>query len=277
MRQYLFVGVCLVAAFGFARSAGAEEKHGFLGVMVTESDDGQRGVMVQNVFPDSAAAKAGVKSGDRIIKVGDQEPKDVEGFLKAIASHKAGDRVTVTLKRGDREEAITATLGERPEGATAGREQVPGPRAAQGTAFLGVVIEPISPELRKETNVEAKEGLVVLEVAPNSPAQKAGLKHGDVITEVGGKAVKEPDELSEAIHHSGAGKELSLTIMRGKERQTLKATPQSGNASFYGSPGFGSFGQSNMPMMDSGRRIQELERKVAELEKKLQEMERGRK
>jgi serine protease Do len=245
--------------------------------MVTEGDDGQRGVMVRDVFPDSPAAKAGVKSGDRIIKIGDQEPKDVEGFLKVIGSHKPGDKVTVTVKRDDREQAITATLGERPEGATARREQVPGPRAAQGPAYLGVVIQPLTDEVRKETNVDAKEGLVVVEVAPNSPAEKAGLKHGDVITKVGDKDVKEPDELSEAIHHGGAGKELSLSIVRGKEKKTLKATPQSGMMG-YGGQGFGQFNpQETGSMMDPGRRIRELERKVADLEKRLQEMERGRK
>jgi serine protease Do len=154
---------------------------------------------------------------------------------------------------------------------------VPSPRTAQGRAFLGVVIEPLTDDVRKETKVDAKEGLVVIEIAPNSPAEKAGLKHGDVITEVGGKAVKEPDELSEAIHQSGAGKELSLSIVRGNEKKTLKATPQSGMMG-YGSPAFGQFNpQDTGSMMDPGRRIRELERKVAELEKKLQEMERGRK
>jgi len=278
MRQHLFMGVCLVVALGFGRPAAADEKHGFLGVMVTPGDDGSRGVIVQDVVPGSAAAKAGVRSGDRIIKIGDQEPKDVEGFLKAIASHKSGDRVTLMIKRADKEEALTATLGDRPEGGVARREPMPGPHAGHGTAFLGIVIEPLTAEMREQTKVDAKEGLVVVEVAPNSPAEKAGLKHGDVITEVGGKAVKEPDELSEMVHKGGAGKELSLTIVRGKEKQTLKATPQSSNTSFYGGTGFGQFNQPGMEsMMEPGRRIRELERRIAELEKRLQEVEHNRK
>jgi serine protease Do len=277
MRHHLFTGVCLVLALGFGCTAAAEEKHGFLGVMVTEGDDGQRGVMVQNVFPDSPAAKAGVKSGDRIIKIGDQEPKDVEGFLKAIASHKPGDKVTLLVKQGDKEQSLTATLGERPEGATARREPMPSPRAAQGPAYLGVIIEPLTDDVRKETNVDAKEGVVIIEVAPNSPAEKAGLKHGDVITEVSGKAVKQPDELSDMVRQGGAGKELSLSIVRGNEKKTLKATPQSGLMG-YGSPGFGQFNpQESGFTMDPSRRIRELERKVADLEKRLQEMERSRK
>lgn len=277
--RLLFTGLLLVVALAFGPSAVAEEKHGFLGVMVTEGDDGQRGVVVRDVFPDSAAAKAGIKQGDRIIKFGNHEPKDVEGYLKEIASHKPGDKVTLIVKRGDKEQSITATLVDRPAGERIGRRpDESGRGAGHGRAFLGVAIEPLTDEMREKTNVDAKEGLVVVQVAPNSPAEKAGLKHGDVITEVGGKAVKEPDQLSEMIHDGGAGKELSLTIMRGKEKKTLKATPQSGDASFYGSPGGGGFNPQDMgSMMDSGRRIRELERRIAELEKRLQEMERGRK
>lgn len=274
--RLLFTGLVLVVAFG--PSAIAEEHHGFLGVLVTQGDDGQRGVVVRDVLPDSAAAKAGIKQGDRIIKFGNHEPKDVEGFLKEIASHKPGEKVTLMVKRGDREQTITATLGDRAAERIGHRPDQARHGAGQGRAFLGVAIEPLTDEIREKTNTEAKQGLVVIQVAPNSPAEKAGLKHGDVITEIGGKAVKEPDQLSEMIHQGGAGKELSLTVVRGKEKKTLKATPQSGDASFYGSSAAGGFNpQDTGSMMDSGRRIRELERRIAELEKRLQEMERGRK
>src|SRR5262245_36095990 len=101
MRRLLFVGVCVIAVCGINRPALAET-HGYLGVMVGIDKELERGPTVQEVFPDSPAAKAGLKDGDEIIKVGDYQPRDIEGFLKSVASYKSGERITLVIKRGNR-------------------------------------------------------------------------------------------------------------------------------------------------------------------------------
>jgi serine protease Do len=269
MRHHLFTAIGFVVACGLSASAIAappHEKQGFLGVMVAPGQEGERGLLIQEIFPDSPAAKAGLKAGDRIIKIGDQEPKDVDGFMKIMDRQKPGEKVKLTIVRGDKEQSIDATLGERPAIDTARRPDDGHPRGTQGPAHLGVTIQPLTPELRQQTNVEAKEGIVVVEVFPESPAEKAGLKHGDVITKVGDKAVKDTEELREMVQQS-AGKELSLAVVRGSEKLTVKATPQSGLVGYFAPMEFDS-------MIDPSRRIQELERRIAELEKRIREMER---
>src|SRR5205814_1197708 len=61
------------------------------------------------------------------------------------------------------------------------------------------------------------------EVMPGTPAAKAGLQRGDVITAVAGQAVSDPRALREAIHRAEAGKEISLTVQRGREKKEIKA------------------------------------------------------
>src|SRR4051812_12215940 len=85
MRRQLFMGVCL-AVCALCRPAIAEQGYGYLGVTVGIDKEGERGPTVQDVFPDTPAAKAGLQDGDWITMVGDQETRDIEGFLKAIAS-----------------------------------------------------------------------------------------------------------------------------------------------------------------------------------------------
>ncbi len=299
MRHQLFRVVFAVLGTALAFSASLKsapptenqkDNHGYLGVMIAPGAEGQRGVVVRDVAPGSPAAKAGLKSGDRIIKVGDQEPKDIEGFMKAVAVYKPGDRVKLMINRDGKEQMINAALGKRPN-ATAQRPEgvgrpeergqredgrraeIPGTRGAQGPAYIGVTIQPLTDELRQQMKVEAKQGVVIVDVSPNSPAEKAGLKHGDVVTGVGGHAIQNPDDLSQAVQNAGAGKQITLEIARGNEKMKIKATPQTGTVGYFG-PREGQLPSTDGgPMLDQSRRIRELERRVSELEKRIRDME----
>ncbi|MEP7319246.1 MAG: PDZ domain-containing protein, partial [Panacibacter sp.] len=81
----------------------------FLGVMTKETEEGAR---VTEVTKESAAAKAGIKEGDVITKVGDEKIKDADDLYKAIGKYKPDDKVVVTYKRDGKENTATATLAE---------------------------------------------------------------------------------------------------------------------------------------------------------------------
>jgi serine protease Do len=85
---------------------------------------------------------------------------------------------------------------------------------------LGVSIESLTPQLEEYFGV--KDGVLVRSVSEGSPAAKAGLRAGDVITGVNGSTVSDPSDLSRAINHLGAGAEFSLEIVRDKKPQTIK-------------------------------------------------------
>jgi serine protease Do len=87
--------------------------------------------------------------------------------------------------------------------------------------WLGVVIQEITPEIAETIGV--KEGILVSQVAPGSPAERAGLKVGDIIVAVDGEKLREVRELQFRIMKTPPGTEITLTIIRGGKEQTIKA------------------------------------------------------
>ena len=86
--------------------------------------------------------------------------------------------------------------------------------------WLGVVIQDITPEIAGTIGV--KEGILISQVAPNSPAQRAGLKPGDIIIAIDGEKMKEVRDLQFRIMKTRPGTEVSLTILRGGKEQVVK-------------------------------------------------------
>jgi len=87
--------------------------------------------------------------------------------------------------------------------------------------WLGVVIQEITPEIAETIGV--KEGILVSQIAAGSPAEKAGLKVGDIIVAIDGAKVREVRELQFRVMKTPPGTEVTLTILRGGKEQTIKA------------------------------------------------------
>ncbi|WP_456455861.1 DegQ family serine endoprotease [Thermovibrio sp.] len=85
--------------------------------------------------------------------------------------------------------------------------------------WLGVYIEDISPTLAKKFGV--KEGVLITRVMPNSPAQKGGLKSGDIIVEYNGKPVKNVSDLQLKVINTKPGEVVKITVVRNGERKVL--------------------------------------------------------
>ena len=88
--------------------------------------------------------------------------------------------------------------------------------------YIGVVVQPITPELGKLFGLKDESGALVTEVTPNSPAAKAGLDRGDVITELNGRNIADPRELRLAVSAMPADANVSLKYLRNVEERTAQ-------------------------------------------------------
>lgn len=98
------------------------------------------------------------------------------------------------------------------------------PVPATDQAWIGVSLADLNSKVTKQLNLTRESGVVILEVVANSPAEKAGLKRGDVLLKVNDTAVKTADEAVKAVKAAKSGDTLTLTIVRGDAEQTIKVT-----------------------------------------------------
>lgn len=149
--------------------------------------------------------------------------------------------------------------------------------------YLGVCtipVEDMSNRMRRKLKLKDTDGVIVVEVIPDSPAEEAGLKHGDVITHVNGKLVEDEDELCEDLNKLGPGKTVKLDVCRDGKKQEIKAELEEvpahevAPAHFQPEPGL----EERSPGREQEllQRIDHLERRIYHLENRLQDMERAR-
>ena len=90
--------------------------------------------------------------------------------------------------------------------------------------WLGVSVQSITPELAKQFNLKEEKGALVGDVVEESPAEKAGIQRGDIITAYEGKKIDEPYQLRNMVANTSPSKEVELTIVRENTTKTIKVT-----------------------------------------------------
>jgi serine protease Do len=176
-----------------------------------------KGALIDDVQKDGPAAKAGVKSGDLVLAVGDEEIKDARELARKIASVAPGQQLKLSVKRDGAEQVITVRTAAFPDEAKLARQDPRNP----GDAKLGLALAPAS-----EVEGAGTQGVVVVNVDPNGIAAEKGLQQGDVILDAGGKTVSTPNEVSAALGEARkAGKHTILMRVRGAEATRYVALP----------------------------------------------------
>jgi serine protease Do len=90
--------------------------------------------------------------------------------------------------------------------------------------WLGVSIQPVTPDLAKELGMKNEKGALIADVMDGSPADKVGLRRGDVITELNGKSVEDISELRNMVADISPGKEVTIKYFRDGNFKTVKVT-----------------------------------------------------
>ncbi|MDE5094083.1 MAG: PDZ domain-containing protein, partial [Trichodesmium sp. St11_bin5] len=97
--------------------------------------------------------------------------------------------------------------------------------------FLGISMVDLTPEVKDEINrkldtkIKDNQGVVIMRVIEDSPAQKAGLRQGDVIQKVGGVVVKSPTEVQQEVEKSLVGKNLAVEVIRNRKIAKILVKP----------------------------------------------------
>jgi serine protease Do len=202
-----------------------DSKTAFLGVSSERAEKG--GATIEEVTKGSAAEKIGLKKGDVITKIDDAKIDDPEDLTKTIRKYKPEDKVVVTFLRDGKEQKATAVLGKSTSANFYNYNyNFKMPRISPDMNFnapRAYVWNGPSPRLGiKAQDTEDGKGVKVLDVDDDSPAGKAGIKEGDVITQFDGKDVTGAMQLAE-MARAGKGKpSFKIKIVRAGKPQELE-------------------------------------------------------
>ena len=172
---------------------------------------GADGVVVSQVLAGSPAEKAGLQAGDVILSV-NGSAVDSKSFKKTVNWLKAGATADLVVVRGGEKSNKKVTVVDR-EAFLAGKADAPAAPAEVKPVVLGILLN---------------EKLIVEEVDAGFTAAAAGLKSGDRITELNGKAVSELDALADAVGKLNGGDTLSIKFVR--DGETHEASVVGGSA-----------------------------------------------
>lgn len=258
---------------GFA-TAFLDDGGNFLGVHVEEVtrenaarynlSGAPRGVGVKEVIKGSPAERAGLRSGDVIVRFDGEAVTSVRKLTRLITETAPDHAARVTIVRNGSEQEVSATLARR-EMPTFEGSMFPGFDSEDMKLFgerwkdnseewqhkgdelrerledlqrehpgglsmivgpsrrIGVATSALGRQLADYFGVS--QGVLVSSVEAGSPAEKAGLKAGDIITEADGVKIEDAGDLTSAISRKEEG-EVTLTIVRDKKQRTVRVTPE---------------------------------------------------
>jgi S1-C subfamily serine protease len=196
------------------------ELQGFDEALREAFDFKDRGVLVAHVAPGSPADRAGFQRGDIIVSIDGHDVRSPREAIRRVRTHKPGDTIQLGRIRKGREDKVGVKLGAAPERL----ERRQAMRRAWPGAYLGARVEMLGPELAGYFGVDPKSGALVITVEEDSPAARAGLRPGDVITELAGKRVHSPEELVRVVRAAEPGDATNLTVVRHGKEQKLEVT-----------------------------------------------------
>ncbi|HUJ77361.1 MAG TPA: PDZ domain-containing protein, partial [bacterium] len=174
------------------------------------------GVLVVAVQPGSPAQTAGIQRGDILLEANGTALGDAASLRQAIGSAKSGDTLTLKLRHGDALKTLSVTVGSRDGRPWVGIMPLPG----RPDEFAGGPGGPGGPGMRGFGMMFPMEGALVEGVTPNSPADKAGLKKGDLILSVDGTTVDERNALSDLVAARKVGDTVTLSVSSWGQRDT---------------------------------------------------------
>jgi serine protease Do len=230
-----------------------------LGVAVRDVDQadvtreklaGPAGAVIDNVESDGPAAKAGLRTGDVVVEFDGENVRSARHLTRLIRESVAGRDVRIAVMRDGRRTELTVTPAEGvgPDfrfdadrirdsmkelrgnldrdlrGYSFDVERLDPAWRLTGRGRLGVTVQDMTPQLAEYFGV--KDGVLVSSVTADGPAAKGGIKAGDIITAINGRAVTRSSDITRELRSVEDGKEASIAITRDRKEMALKVIPE---------------------------------------------------
>lgn len=249
MRNFLkiFFASVLVVAVVFSFGSSKTSRDSWLGVFGQSVDEElaeafdlsvDYGAIINRVLDDSPAEEIGLEEGDIIVSAAGARVRDYDDLVDIIEDHKPGDKVTLKVIRDDEELELEATLEAKPRRSYSGSywysdddivlPSIPKiPRidriyiGQSSDSYIGVRLTELTKQLGEYFGVEKARGVLITEVDKDSPAEKAGLKAGDVIVDIDGDKVYEYEDVRDIIGDKDEGDMVAVTVMRDRKEVKL--------------------------------------------------------
>ena len=200
---------------------------GYLGVYLQEITEDLKtamklssleGILISEVMQNTPASRAGIKSGDVVIEFDGKKVKDVESFRMQVAQTPVGKKVRMKIIREGNDKIIDLTMGEFTDESIAKVER-------EEEVLLGLRVVEVNDPKAQRFDLNVKDGIVVIDVEPNSPAEDAGIQQGDVILAIGKSELKDLKGYRAAIAKLEKGKPVIFNIQRAERIRYIAVTP----------------------------------------------------
>lgn len=236
------------------------------------------GILVNRVVEDSPADRAGIRNGDVIVSYNSRTVTTSQQLTELVRAGRIGQSVSLAIVHDGSRRSVTARLAAWPQDSedsyrTPDAPEVPeapdapeppeSPRTpnrmkldlngetfdipdgslmlrSMGRGRLGVQVQELNEGLADALGVTERKGVLVIEVNKDTPAERAGMRAGDVIIRVGDRSVEDVDDLHRALPDRGG--RVSITVVRRGSRRTIEANLDA-------APQFGNLRRSDRPMM----------------------------
>jgi Do/DeqQ family serine protease len=202
MTQLIARGRVVRGWLGIAVQDLTDELASSFGVRVRE------GVLVADVLTGGPGERAGLRAGDVIVELSGTGVRDVPDLQRRIAAVAPGRTVAVGVVRDGKPHRLDVRLGEMPAEEPTMTAVSPEPEG------FGLQLEALTPDTAERLGLSFTQGLLVTDVDGGGPADRAGLRRGDVIREVGRQPVHDAPALQRALAAVPAGRPVLLWVHR---------------------------------------------------------------
>jgi serine protease Do len=173
-----------------------------------------KGVLINEVMPDSPAAKAGLKPGDILLEFEGRALDGPADLQRSVGFFVPDRSAKVKIWRDQAEKTVEVKVGQAPDERQA-QQQQQRPGGGRTRSMLGLEVRPVTPDIARQLNLRTTEGVIVVRVEDGTPAAEAGVQRGDVVKQLNGQTVRTMADFERLTRDMKEGDPLTVLLQRG--------------------------------------------------------------